>query len=399
MSSSKKGSSFLQFVTIIGLALCAGIGSSINPIIQKLIDMYPETPVSTVRTLSTIVSLMGVCISLPLTLFFGKKIKFKPFMILAAVFTLGGMLPFFVPNPSFGVIMLSRILVGIGFGFVTLRNACIRKIYADDPVAMAKYLGFASSFVALSSAVASPIVGALGDIDVKYAFVVYAIAIIPLLINTFILKEPESGTKEETKSAPMGKINPKIFIYSVIVIFGTLISFPIFTGMSTLITSRGIGEAAVSGTVTSFYTIGQVLGSAVFGTLLAKLGKRLVSIDLGTVAVGFALIVLAQNAFVAMAGAFLCGFGFIEFSLIYLKWAGDVSDESTKTFASTLLTTSISIGSFFSSYWMMAANKLGSAFAFLPTDAERTYLLATILFAVIAVIMFIRDPRPNKNNK
>ena len=241
--------------------------------------------------------------------------------------------------------------------------------------------------------------GALGDIDVKYAFVVYAIAIIPLLINTFILKEPESGTKEETKSAPMGKINPKIFIYSVIVIFGTLISFPIFTGMSTLITSRGIGEAAVSGTVTSFYTIGQVLGSAVFGTLLAKLGKRLVSIDLGTVAVGFALIVLAQNAFVAMAGAFLCGFGFIEFSLIYLKWAGDVSDESTKTFASTLLSTSISIGSFFSTYWIIAANKMGSAFTFLQTDAERTYLVAAILFAALAFLFLVWDTSPKEENK
>lgn len=179
----------------------------------------------------------------------------------------------------------------------------------------------------------------------------------------------------------------------------TLFSFPIFTGMSTLITSRGIGEAAVSGTVTSMYSMGSMVGSLVYPVQNSKFSRFGIALDALLLAAGFGLIVIAQNAFVAIIGAFLCGVGFTCQSLSHTKWAGDVSDATTRTFASTLLTTSISIGSFCSSYWMIAANKLGSAFAFLPTDAERTYLLATILFAVIAVIMFIRDPRPNKNDK
>lgn len=399
--TTKKRSEAWTFITILGLVLCAGLGTLINPCMQKLIEQYPDTPVSTVRMLSTICSLEGVLISLPLTFFFGKRIRFKPLMVLAPAFTLCGMIPFFIPNPPFAVVFLSRALVGVGFGLVTLRNACIRKMFADDPVKMAKWLGLASSIVTAASTLASPISGALGDISLRLHYLLYGIASIPLLINIFVFQEPadEAPAAEASKAekAPRGKLSPKVLLYSLLVVLMTLFSFPIFTGMSTLIQARGLGAAAISGTVTACYSLGQVVGSALFAALLNKVKSRLVSIDLLVVSIGFGLIVLAQNVFVAMIGAFLTGFGFIEFTLILMKWAGDISDKSTVTFATTLLTTSISIGSFFSTYWITAANKLGSGFSFLSTDAERTYMLATILFAATAILLFLFNVAPKQH--
>lgn len=68
-------------------------------------------------------------------------------MILSALFTLCGIIPAFIQNPSFAIIMVSRVCVGIGFALATLRNAAIRKMFGNDPVKLATWLGFAQGFV------------------------------------------------------------------------------------------------------------------------------------------------------------------------------------------------------------------------------------------------------------
>lgn len=386
---------------LVGMCVMAGMGSTINPIMQKLIELYPDVSVTTVRTLSTIVSLLGVIVSIPLSAILGARVKYKVVMIIGTVLALGGFLPILVEPCPFWILMLSRVMLGVGFGCLTLRNAAIRKIFADDDKQAAAWLGYASVLTSGTAALLSPIVGMLADIYWKYAFCVYAFGVIPLLINIFIFQEPEDSaaaaepSKEKAeKPQTKGKLDKRVFLYSATVIFGTLISFPIFTGISTLVTSRGLGEAAVAGTITSAYTLGQVVISAFFGLQNKVMGRWVVGVDLALCAAGFGLITIANNAFIAIIGAFILGAGFMSFSLSHTKWAGDVSDAGTRTFASTLLTTSISIGSFFSSYWIVFANKVGSVFSFLPTDAERTYLVGAILFAVLAVIFLVRDPRP-----
>lgn len=397
----KKDNVVATVLQILSISMMAGMGTMINPIMQKLIDMYPAVPVATVRMLSTICSLLGICVSLPLSALFGKKLKFKPIMMLSAVLTMCGALPLLFDPVPFWSIMLSRVLVGVGFGLVTLRNACIRKMFAGDDAKIALWIGLTNCIVNIMSSALQPISGLLGDVDIKYTFWLYFIAVVPLILNILFFKEPESAIEEvnEGTKAPRGKINPKIFLFSAIVIFGTLISFPIFTGMATLITSRGIGEAAISGTVTSMYSVGSMIGSLAY-PIQNKTFKRMgIALDMFALALGFGLIVLAQNVFVAIVGAFLCGVGFTCFSLSFVKFAGDVSDDSTRTFASTLLTTSISIGSFFSSYWINAANKIGSVFTFLPTDAERTYMVGTILYVVLGIVFTLVNVYPKETQK
>ena len=125
-TQSYESSTTLKLIILaIGLGLCAGTGTAVSPIMQKMIDAYPDIAVSTVRMTNTIPSLLGVCVSIPLSAIFGARLKFKPLFIVGSLLFLGGMLPAFSANVSFVTVMISRIFVGVGFGIMTLRNACL----------------------------------------------------------------------------------------------------------------------------------------------------------------------------------------------------------------------------------------------------------------------------------
>ena len=99
-----------------------------------------------------------------------------------------GALPAFFEAPTFGIVMASRVLVGIGFGLVTLRNACIRKMFAGDDKKAAAWLGITNALVTLTSSIMSPISGALADISLKYAYLLYFAAALPFLLNILFFK-------------------------------------------------------------------------------------------------------------------------------------------------------------------------------------------------------------------
>lgn len=397
----KKDNKMLTFLTVAGLCLSVNISLMINPILQKLIELYPDVSVTTVRSLSTITTVLDLCLSVPISLVLGRRLKYKPVMILSALFTLLGVCPAFVENPPFWFLMVCQIMVGIGFGLGSLRNACVNKMFAGDPGKTATWLGIMMGMCNVVSIVVQPVAGMLADIQVRYAYFVHLLALVPLAINIFVFSEPEeperatdepSGQKAQSRSVP-----GRVYFYAVVSVLITAFSFPVFTGMATLVTSRGIGAAAVAGTITSMYSIGCASSSFLFG-LHSRLSERYgLAIDNLILALGFGLITLAQNQLTAMAGAFLCGVGFIFSSLFLIKWAGEASNANARAFSSTLLTTSMSIGAFFSTYWINLSNKLGSVFTFLETDAERTYMLAVILFVLIALIMAVIDPRPKKD--
>ncbi|MBQ2454507.1 MAG: hypothetical protein II499_00290, partial [Firmicutes bacterium] len=241
-----KRSPFLSFVQIFSFALLSGMTTAISPLMQMLIEHFHDVPVTSVRMLSTVISLCGMCVSVPLSLFFGKRIRFKPLLTFGACLFLLGSLPYFVPDPSFGLVMFSRICVGTGFGFCALRNACVRRMFAGDDAAIARWLGILNATVSTVSTLLGPITGALADrFTLWHGFSIYLLAAVSLILLTVVFKEPGEEKDDRPQGKSSDRIAPAVFRFAGVCALTTLLEYPIFTLSSTLASVRGWGGAAV----------------------------------------------------------------------------------------------------------------------------------------------------------
>ncbi|MBQ6260506.1 MAG: hypothetical protein IJK59_04590, partial [Firmicutes bacterium] len=81
----------------------------------------------------------------------------------------------------------------------------------------------------------------------------------------------------------------------------------------------------------------------------------------------------------------------------FVWWSiGDSTPASTRTFASTLMAVSVSLGSFSSTFWIPLVVRLASVFPFLHSEPEKVYFVSILIYIVMATVFFIFDPRPKK---
>lgn len=392
-----KRSPFLSFVQIFSFALLSGMTTAISPLMQMLIEHYHDVPVTSVRMLSTVISLCGMCVSVPLSLFFGKRIKFKPLLTFGACLFLLGSLPYFVPDPSFGLVMFSRICVGTGFGFCALRNACVRRMFAGDDAAIARWLGILNATVSTVSTLLGPITGALADrFTLWHGFSIYLLAAVSLILLTVVFKEPGEEKDDRPQGKSSDRIAPAVFRFAGVCALTTLLEYPIFTLSSTLASVRGWGGAAVGGSIISCFSLGGIIGSFFYPVQNRRIPRYGLAMDYVILCCGFGIMITAPAAPVAMVGVALLGFGFTNQMLSNTKWAGDSTPASTRTFASTLMAVSVSLGSFSSTFWIPLVVRLASVFPFLHSEPEKVYFVSILIYVVMAAVFFIFDPRPKK---
>ena len=187
---------------------------AINPAIQKLIEAYPEVRISTIKMVSTLPSLISSFVMMFVGAIVGRKIKYRTVLILAMLCLLtGGMLPI-VWNSTFYCILGARAIFGLGMGFIGCCNALVIASFPENK--RSKFLGL-GVFVGNSCGVLLQIIaGWLADIGLKQSFLVYAIAL--LLLVLFCLKEPE-GAKPAAKvqdTHEKVQIKPRVWLYIAI---------------------------------------------------------------------------------------------------------------------------------------------------------------------------------------
>jgi len=249
--------SFMSTLAIMS-AYVYGTGMMVvNPIIQKLIEAYPEISIPTIKMVSTLPSLISAFVMVLIGRVVGRKLKYKTVLIFSMIcFFIGGMLPI-VLNSSFYYILAARAIFGLGMSGISIRNALVIASY--DLTDRAKYLGF-GVFVANGCGVLMQIIcGSLADISLEYSHLVYLVTIIPLVLIVGWLKEPESSMSTVNESSvPKEKavIKPRVWGYIIIGLVWCILGYSIMTNMSTFIKMKNLGEASISGAILSLYTLG-----------------------------------------------------------------------------------------------------------------------------------------------
>ncbi len=393
----KQKRGFLNYVAVLSVFLFSGAGTFMNAAIQTMIEAWPQLSATTVRMVVSVPPL----VSLPVMLFIGsvvgKKISYRACSILGTLFiAVGGVGPYFFYS-SWGVVLVFRALLGVGVGFVGMRNALVTG--SVPPEKAAAYIGYGAVLYNLGNVLANPIVGALSAKGWRFSFLYDAIAFIPLILIILFLKEPDAPeeapkaeeAKKEVKPADNKKVGWRIYYYMLLQFLTCCTLYPLLACMATYINAKELGSAAIAGTVLSSYTLAGAIVNMVIGPLQKTFKRYTISVLCLFVAAGEAIIIYMPSIPTLFAGCVLAGIGFSAVITIFQIYNGQEAPSGKAAFTSTLILAMLQLAIFASNYFIVGCHAIFQR----ATDAESSFVGGMIVYIIMAVASAVLKVQPD----
>ena len=280
-------------VGILALAPLAISQSILNPALPAIQTAFPNIAPSLIQLLSTIPSLCCVVFS-PV---YGKLTDFvtrrKIYLVAIILLLTGGILPAFVNNFTYFLIL--RFVMGVGIGILTPAAADLIVHFFDGSTRQTM-MGWNQAAASGGGVIFQLIGGYLAGINWRYACIATALCAIFYLIAFIILPEPES--KAKTSEIDQGakvkfRMPGRTWVLSIWYMFYSMFTFAFVTTTAMMAVGENIATSADLGFTLSLLTISVSIVALFFG-LAAKIFKRYV------IAAG--MLVNAIAALVAFTG-------------------------------------------------------------------------------------------------
>ena len=387
----------LNYIALLSIFLFAGAGSFMNAAVQTMMEAWPELSATSVRQVTSLPSLIALPVTIAVGTVAGKRLTFRFCSILGtALILLGGIAPFFFYR-SWALILVFRALVGVGVGFIAVRNSLILKTVPEGR--QAAIVGYGSAIFNAGGMLAGPIVGILCAIGWRYSFLYDLLAGIPLLIMIFFLKEPgrtreeSAGTARPSATAAKTKrekMDPRLILYVVFQFVGTMALYPLLSGMSTFMAVSGAGTAFVAGLAVSTYNVGGVLINVVLSPVLQRLGRHALLTTHLVFAAGLGLVLFVPSVLGIFSGALICGMAFNMIMSVYQLYNGALATPGQATLLSSLLIAALGLGNFVSVYYINFCHSLFH----LASDIHSTYLGSILVYILLGVLCVVLGLTP-----
>ena len=251
-----------------------GMGAA-TPALQSISEAFPNAGY---QLISMIVTLPALMLAI-MPIFYPKLVQlFKKRWILiitAVLFLVGGVGPAFI-NSNIFIILLLRLLVGVACGiFMPLCIDLIVDFFEGNE--RAKMVGWSSTFTGFGGILFQTLGGYLASYHWSYCFFAYLVAVIFLLFPVIFLPEPMrekklANRKVENQNITHQKVKTpfSVWITGFFLCLFWLFAYVIITNASTVLITEGIAAQSQVGLIFSFMTLGTVISSAFFGTLVAQ---------------------------------------------------------------------------------------------------------------------------------
>lgn len=382
-----------NLISVLAVYFAANVIFITSPAMQAFAtELYPEIAYGTVLLLSTISSLFMIPGSLLAGVLLGKQISFRQMAVLSmGGIIVAGVLPFFIRTFSFVLVM--RALVGfcIGLGF-PLQSTLALKLFDDEE--RPGVLGKATFVMALGSIVYMVMSGVLCDVDASYVWLIHGVLIVPLVLVLVFLKEPrEAGdTKAAEKEDGKKEKLPGMAVFSSTMFMIIFFAFyPVILNMSAIIDYENLGTGAMTGIISSLFTIGNALAGLIFARVYKLAGKYTVPAGLVLWIAGMAVFGFGHNLPMIMIGVIVSGIA------AQIVWPGTVNSfseyvpESRLSLASALFVSGMNLGCFLTSFFISGVSTVtGNDNPRLPCMIG---LVIVIVFAAVWSVVEVKRKR------
>lgn len=210
----------------------------------------------------------------------------------------------FTLHTSFIQLMMWQTILGLGFGFLMpTSNGIIAENYAEDE--RGKLMGIQDLFTNGGGMYLTLIGGVLAAKAWNYTYLAFLYALIPLVLGCiyFPADKPAKASGEKSHL----KIAPVTWLFGAI-IFVFINSYGVMgANISFIITERGMGTAALTGTAMAIFLVGGMFGGLIFSPFEKKLREYVLCCGFIALVIGFLIIYFAQSLVILFIGAFVVG--------------------------------------------------------------------------------------------
>lgn len=378
----------LLTLTILLISATEMGAMGIAPSLASIAADFPDTPITTIMNIMNFPGIAMIIVALITP----SLIKVIPKKILCNLGVLCyasiGLLGYFF-NSSVTLLYVWAGLLGIGFGLLMpTSNGLIADFFPEDE--RGGIMGMQTVFTNLGGIYLTYVGGMLAAVSWHMNYLAYCIGFVPFVLGCVAIpKENMEKTKEAIRKEKI-RMNPKVFMYGIF-IFIFIATYGVFNNnMSFLIESRGIGDAATSGTVTALFLVGGVLGGFIFGPLNKKLNDYMYCIGFGFLVAGYLLVYVADSLPILFLAAVISGMSISQCMPQSLLGATNCSQVAAVTAACMVIHVGGQLGTFLGTYFYTPVPTMFS-------DAiEFRYVFAAAMAAIMVIVCAVCITIANK---
>lgn len=338
-----KKENYKEMAGILSLSLLLTSAFSISgclPEMLKIFNGYSRSNVEFLISVPTVAVVIMIALSPMISRTINERLLISSGLILIGI---AGVIPFFWP--SYSVLLVTRILLGIGLGLINTRAvSLIGERYSGDR--KARLIGIRNSMETLGQAALTFLAGQLLFFGWNYAFLIYVSAFAILIIYLMFVpseekkekegKDKAEGTAHRMKRADWMKILRYLFLGGLMVSASSVNSLRI----PTLIVETNMGMAADGSTILSISVLAGFLGGFAFGGLVEKLKRFALPSFLLMTAAGMLMISFSDRLWMVALGAVISGF----FNTTSISYGFNMVSESVPKEALNTVNAAVLIG-------------------------------------------------------
>lgn len=289
-------------VSIFFTAFAFGLNIvGISPVLGVINEKYQQYGTSVIQLLQTIQYLLIMVGSLIIGWLTTKISKKKIVLFGLCEIGICGMLPFFSEN--FWILVLSRILIGFGFGITGPMNTAIAAELIPEEE-RAGYMGLHVVGMGIGTMVGSMLGGMLAGWSYRNYYLVYLIPFIAMAgVQMLLVETPPIKTE---KASDM-KLNKIIYLISFASFVHTLFINAYSTNIGIYIAENISNNPGLAGMVTSVNAAFALVTGMCFSKISAKLKNFTLPFSILTAAVGYGMVLTVHGMVGVLILSALCG--------------------------------------------------------------------------------------------
>ena len=310
------GKGYISVVALIGIWMVSALtslpGLAVSPISEKLATIFPKASDLEIEMLTTLPSLLVIPFIL-LAGYISNRVGYiKLLYIGLLLFLLSGAL-YFVCGTMTQLVVVSALL-GIGAGVIIPLSTALVSMFFSGKERTRQY-GLVSAITNIALVVATAVVGWLADVQWRLPFLVYLLAVVPLVLVPAI-RRAESGVTQDEESGDVaaavvgdGIDYMRLVKYMLYYLLITYLVMAVSINLPFLLGEYGY-DSGVSGMVVSLFFLAMMLPGLFINRLLGVVGHNVLLWAMLLIALGLLDVYYNRSLPYVIIGCVAAGFGY-----------------------------------------------------------------------------------------